>query len=553
MTVTSSPRRGRLLELAVTDLGIIDHLSLVLGSSMTALTGETGAGKTMVVGAIDLLLGGRADSLLVRAGATEAVVEGRFDIDDDELVLTRVVPADGRSRAYINGRMVTAAALAEQAAELVDLHGQNAHQSLLTTAAQREALDRFAAVDLGPLVEARAHRRALLTELDSLGGDAGARAREADLLRFQLEEIDGADLDDPAEDQALSSEEDLLAGAAGHRESASAAVAALTEEGGALDLIGQAISLLDGHGPFAGDASRLRAAQAEMADVATGVRSVGETIDDDPERLNVLRQRRQLLVDLSRKYGTATLDDQIEGGPTRGTIADVITYRDAVRERLAAIEGHDVRAEALEAEVAAASKRVASAAAAVGRTRRRAAPRLARAVQDHLADLAMVDAALSVDVSETDPGDDVTFLLAANRGSEPAPLARVASGGELARTMLALRLVLSSAPPVLVFDEVDAGIGGQAALAVGRALAALGADHQVLVVTHLPQVAAYADHQVHVSKAVRKGTTVTSARVLDGDERVVELSRMLSGTPDNERVQTAATELLTVAADDRGR
>ena len=553
MTAAPSVRRGRLVELAVTDLGIIDHLSLVLGPSMTALTGETGAGKTMVVGAIDLLLGGRADSLLVRSGAAEAVVEGRFELDDDELVLTRVVPADGRSRAYVNGRMVTAAALADQAAELVDLHGQNAHQSLLTTAAQREALDRFAAVDLAPLLVARAERRRLTDELESLGGDAGARAREADLLRYQLTEIDAADLDDPDEDQALSQEEDLLAGAAGHRDSAAAAVAALTEEGGALDLVGQAIALLDGHAPFADDASRLRIAQGEMADVASGVRAAGETIDDDPERLAGLRERRQLLVDLCRKYGTASLEDHAEARPTRGSLADVMAYREAVRERLVAIEGHDVRAATLEAEVAAASARVAEAAAIVGRRRRRAAPRLARSVQDHLADLAMVDAALTVAVGDADPGDDVTFLLAANRGSDPAPLSRVASGGELARTMLALRLVLSSAPPVLVFDEVDAGIGGQAALAVGRALAALGADHQVLVVTHLPQVAAYADHQIHVSKSVRKGTTVTSARALDADARVVELSRMLSGTPDNERVQTAATELLAVAADDRGR
>lgn len=548
MTTATTTPRGRLVELAVTDLGIIDHLSLVLGPSMTALTGETGAGKTMVVGAIDLLLGGRADSLLVRSGAEEAVVEGRFAIGNDEIVLTRVVPADGRSRAYVNGRMVTAAGLAERAAELVDLHGQNSHQSLLTTAAQREALDRYAAIDLGPLLEARTNRRRLITELESLGGDAGARAREADLLRYQLAELETANLGDPDEDQMLSQEEDLLAGAVDHRDAAAAAVAALTDEGGALDMIGQAISLLEGHRPFTDDATRLRGAQAEAADVATEVRAAGEVIDDDPERLDGLRQRRQLLVDLCRKYGTASLEEDSRVGPTRGTLADAIAYREEVRDRLAAIEGHDVRGAALEIEVEAASQQVAKAAASVGRARRRAAPTLAQSVQDHLADLAMADAALTVTVGDDDPGDDVTFRLAANVGSDPAPLSRVASGGELARTMLALRLVLSSAPPVLVFDEVDAGIGGEAALAVGRALAALGSDHQVLVVTHLPQVAAHADHQVHVSKSVRKGTTVTSARVLDDEERVVELSRMLSGTPESERVQTAAAELLSMAA-----
>ncbi|QXC62029.1 DNA repair protein RecN [Aquihabitans sp. G128] len=544
--------RGRLVELAVTDLGIIDHLSLVLGPGMTALTGETGAGKTMVVGAIDLLLGGRADAGLVRAGASEAVVEGRFDLDGEELILTRIVPAEGRSRAYVNGRMATAAALADEAVALVDLHGQHAHQSLLATRTQRDALDRFAGVDLAPLEAARAERRSIAEELGTLGGDAGARAREADLLRFQLGELDGAGLEDPDEDRALDELEDLLAGAVSHREVAGLAVAALTEERGAGDGVGVAIAALDGHAPFALLVERLRSTQAELADVAAEVRASGEAIDDDPERLAGIRERRQLLVDLRRKYGTAPVDD--EGRRTGGgTLHDVIAYRDAVAERLERLESHDARAAALEARLAEADQREAKAAAAVGKARRKAAPALARAVEGHLRDLAMPNARLQVAVGAEDPGDDVAFLLAANPGVDPAPLTKVASGGELARSMLALRLVLSEAPPVLVFDEVDAGIGGQAALAVGRSLAALGADHQVLVVTHLPQVAAFADQQVHVRKAVRGGTTVAGAATLDGDDRVVELSRMLSGTPDSERVQGAAAELLALASKERGR
>lgn len=536
---------GRLVELAVTDLGIIHQLSLVLGSGMTALTGETGAGKTLVVGAIDLLLGGRADNALVRRGAQEAVVEGRFEIDGEELILTRVVPAEGRSRAYVNGHMATAAGLAEQTAALVDLHGQHAHQSLLSARVQRDALDRFAGTDLDPLLHARREVRRLADELAGLGGDAGAREREVDLLRFQLDELDAAQLTDPDEDAGLDAREDELAGAVGHREAALAATAALTDDGGAADGVGQAVAALDGHGPFSLLVDRLRSVGAELADVAAEARRTGEGIDDDPAALAQIRERRQLLVELRRKYGSA------DGGS--GTLGDVIAYRDAVDRRLADLERHEERAAALQSELAEARRREAEAAAAVGATRRRARAALAKAVEGHLADLAMAAARFEVAVGADDPGDDVTFLLAANPGSAPAPLAKVASGGELARAMLGLRLVLSAAPAVLVFDEVDAGIGGQAARAVGRSLAELGAHHQVLVVTHLPQVAAFADHQVHVSKAVRGRTTVSSVAALDGPGRVVELSRMLSGSPDSETTREAAAELLASAAAERGR
>ncbi len=547
-----APGRGRLVELAVTDLGIIDRMALLLGPGMTALTGETGAGKTMVVGAIDLLLGGRADASVVRTGATEAVVEGRFEVDGEELILTRVVPADGRSRAYVNGRMATAAALAEAAGSLVDLHGQHAHQSLLAREVQRDALDRFAGIDVGPLQAARAARRAVEAELASMGGDAGARAREADLLRYQSVELEAAGLADPAEDLELDAAEDLLAGAVAHREAAAQAADALSADGAVVDTLGAAIAALDDHAPFAELLHRLRAAQAEAIDLAAEVRSVGEAIEDDPARLAEVRERRQLLVELRRKYGTAPLDDA-EGRVGTGTLADVIAYRDAIGARLAVLDGHDVRTAQLDRDLEAARGREAKLAKAVGKARRAAGPKLATAVAAHLADLAMPNARVEVVVGEADPGDDVELLLAANPGSAPAPLAKVASGGELARSMLALRLVLSAAPPVLVFDEVDAGIGGQAALAVGRSLAALGADHQVLVVTHLPQVAAFADHQVHVRKAVQGGTTVASASLLGVDDRVVELSRMLSGTPESERVQGAAAELLAVASRERGR
>jgi DNA repair protein RecN (Recombination protein N) len=547
----AAPPPDQLVELAVSDLGIIEQTRLVLGPGMTALTGETGAGKTLLVGAIDLLLGGRADPAMVRSGCDEAVVEGRFLVGGEELVLTRVVPADGRSRAYIDGRMATASALAERAGALLDLHGQHAHQSLLSPAVQRAALDAFGGIDLSELHAAREERRSVERALAELGGDAGTRAREADLLRYQLDELERAGLADPDEDARLDEREDLLADAAAHREAAAAVLALLGADGGAADQVGAAISTLDGRGPYLDHLARLRSLAAELADVVAEVRGVGEQIEDDPEELARIRERRQLLVDLRRKYGTAPRPDAPDGGA--GTLADVLALGTAAAARLAELEGHDERAAALDRAAVAAAEREAAAAQAVGRARRKAAGPLAAAVGAHLADLAMASARIEVRVGADDPGDDVTFLLAANPGVAPGPLAKIASGGELARAMLALRLVLRSAPPVLVFDEVDAGIGGQAALAVGRSLAALGADHQVLVVTHLPQVAAFADHQVSVRKAVHDGATVAGATSLDHAGRVVEVSRMLSGTPDSETVREAATELLGLAAGERGR
>ncbi len=545
------PPRNQLVELAVTDFGIIDHVRLLLGPGMTALTGETGAGKTLLIGAIDLLLGGRADPAMVRTGCDEAAIEGRFVVDGEEVVLTRVVPTDGRSRAYVNGRMATATVLGDQATSLIDLHGQHAHQSLLAPGVQRAALDQFAGIDLEPLREARAERRRIAAALDELGGDSGARAREADLLRFQIGEIDGAALDDPDEDAALDALEDLLADAVAHRESASRAVEAIGGDGGAVDQVGAAVAELDGRGPFADVLGRLRSVQAELTDAAADLRTAGESIEDDPARLAEIRGRRQLLVELRRKYGSAPHAGSPEGGA--GTLADVIAYGRDAADRLAEIDGHDERAARLDREASAARDAEAAAASIVGSARRAAAPHLATAVEGNLAQLAMATARFAVEVGDTDPGDDITFTLAANPGSAAGPLAKVASGGELARAMLALRLVLSVAPPVLVFDEVDAGIGGAAALAVGRSLAALGADHQVLVVTHLPQVAAFADAQVNVVKAVIDGTTFASTTPLGADERVIELSRMLSGTPESERVQEAAHELLELAATERGR
>jgi DNA repair protein RecN (Recombination protein N) len=481
----------------------------------------------MLVEAIDLLVGGRADATVVRVGAAEARVDGRLVVDTpdgpDELVLTRVIPTDGRSRAYVNGRPATVSHLAELTRDLIDLHGQHAHQSLLSVAAQRAALDRFAGVDLGPLRAARARITEIDAELAALGGDERARAREIDLLRFQVAELDAAAIVDAGEDDSLAREEALLADALAHREAGDAAIEALRGEGGTADSLAAALGVLGHREPFDPIVARLRGVAAELDDVAAELRSQTEAIEEDPERLAAIRERRQLLVDLRRKYGA--------------DLAEVMAFHAETEQRLRELERYDARAAELDAARRDALADERRAAEAVGRQRRSAAPAIAAAVEERLRELAMPNAAIAVEVGEhpdDNPGDQVRFLLSANPGAPVLPLSRVASGGELARAMLALRLVLVGAgsdggATTLVFDEVDAGIGGAAAIAVGQALAELGQHRQVLVVTHLPQVAAGASRQLVVAKEVVEDATYASVAEVEGERRVDEIARMLSG------------------------
>jgi DNA repair protein RecN (Recombination protein N) len=531
-----------LTELHVADLGIVADLTLVLDRGLTAITGETGAGKTLLVEALELLVGGRADTTLIRDGASEARVEGRFfdPTSGDETVLARALPSEGRSRAYVDGRLATVAELAEIGVRFVDLHGQHAHQSLLAPAVQRGALDRFAgSAATEPLAEyrgARADLRRIEADLAALGGDERSRARELDLLRFQIGEIEAAGIDDDGEDVALEAEEALLADAIAHREALVAAYGAV--EGPGLDAVGSAATALSGRVPFAELAERLRAAQAELAELGHELRVARDAVEDNPERLETVRARRHLLRELSRKYGE--------------TLADVRAYGIEAGRRLAELEGYEARAAELEAERGEARQRATSAAAALSRARLAGAGALAEAVTPNLRELAMPAAAFEVVVEPTEPTDDgadrVTFLMSANPGEPPRPLARVASGGELSRAMLAARVVLSEAPPTLVFDEVDAGIGGEAGAAVGRLLADLAGTHQVLVVTHLAQVAAFADAQVVVEKREQGKRTVASAQTVAGEERVRELSRMLAGVGESSHARSHAAELLEAGA-----
>jgi DNA repair protein RecN (Recombination protein N) len=526
-----------LIELGVRDLGVIAEARIPLQGGMTALTGETGAGKTMVVEALRLLSGGKAEPATVRQGAQEAVVEALFVLEETEWVIRRVVPAAGRSRSYLNGELVAANQLAELAAGLLEIHGQHSQQALMDRRHQREALDRFAGADTQPLATARSAVSRLRSELAELGGDERARQRQLDLLEHQLGEIESV-APSVGEDDELAAEEDCLAGAVEYRCAAAEALELLGGESAASDKLAQAVAVLRDVGPFVETALRVRGLVEELADATADLRTVAEGIEPDEERLAEIRERRHALADLRRKYGD--------------TIEEVLEYLDTARSELKSLREVDERRASVSSSLEEAVEELARRAGELGVQRRAAAPELAGEVAAVLGDLALGSALLEVSVQDTaelpGAGEAVEIRLSTNPGMAPGPLSKVASGGELSRAMLALRLVLSGGPPTMVFDEVDAGIGGEAAVSVGRSLAALGRERQVIVVTHLPQVAAFADTQVLVHKGVSGDSTFTTTKVLSQSERVVELSRMLSGSPDSEAARRHAEELLAEAS-----
>ncbi len=577
-------------ELRISSLGVIDSSTLELGPGLTVITGETGAGKTMVVTALGLLLGGRADPGAVRTGATRARVEGVVSaraladfrdavedaggaVEDGQVVLARNVAAQGRSRAWVGGASVPVATLAEVAEPLVAVHGQSDQHRLLKAGAQRSSLDRFAGPGLAATAQDYAGRWAELiaTErtLAEVVGSARERAREADQLRFGLSEVEAVD-PRPGEDTELAAEEARLGFADTLRAAAEQAREALSSEEGATDALGTtsvARRALDGvreHDPTAGElADRVAEVGHLLVDVAGDVASYAAGLDTDPARLAGVSERRAALTALTRKYGE-TIDEVLawaEGGAKRlldledtdGHIAELETRRDRIRDELQVLAG-DLSA-----------RRVA------------AAERLGQAVSDELTSLAMPHATLTIAVTQNDvptperPAgpvlqvggrwlragshgvDDVELLLAANTGADPRPLHKGASGGELSRVMLALEVSLAEtgSVPTFVFDEVDAGVGGRAAIEVGRRLAALARTSQVLVVTHLPQVAAYGDRHVVVHKSSDGSITSSGLVTLDESGRERELSRMLAGVDDSDSALAHARELLLSAAPER--
>ncbi|MGA8845978.1 MAG: DNA repair protein RecN [Nocardioides sp.] len=553
-------------EIRITQLGVIDASVLELGPGLTVITGETGAGKTMVVTALGLLLGGRADSGAVRIGAKQARVEGVVrvgelvdfraaveevggEVEDGVVVLARNVAAEGRSRAFVGGASVPVSALTEIAEPLVAVHGQSDQHRLLLPRAQRDALDRFGAAPVAAALSAYSdlyQRLAATTRrLDDVVATARERAREADVLRFGLTEIEQVD-PHPGEDVTLAADESRLGYADTLRTAAEQAREALSSDSGGADALtttSAARGHLDGvrdHDPeAAGLADRLAEITYLVSDVAADVASYADRIDTDPARLAATSERRASLTALTRKYGE--------------TIDEVLTWAREASTRLLELDSTDEQIAALTIERDHLQEALLAAGAALSAARREAAARLERQVTDELTLLAMPHAVITIAVTDIEPAahgaDDVAILLAANAGSEPRALNKGASGGELSRVMLALEVSLAGTSPVptFVFDEVDAGVGGAAAVEVGRRLAELARTAQVLVVTHLPQVAAYADRHVLVRKSSDGTVTSSGLTVLDDASREQELSRMLAGLSDSDTALAHARELLEVA------
>jgi DNA repair protein RecN (Recombination protein N) len=543
-----------LTSLRIRDLATIADVTLELGEGLNVLTGETGAGKSMLVDALALLLGDRADRAAVRPGAAKAVVEGvlaslprsalrcleesGLDIDE-QLVIRREVTAEGRSRAWVNGSPATIGVLATLGATLVDLHGQHQTLQLLEPLEQRALLDAFG--DALPAADAVAGAwhdlGALRTERDALVARRDEAQRRADWLRHVVEEVDAAKLR-PGEDETLDRDINRLAQAGTLGDEARRLADALDgDEASARTAVAaaeRALNALERHDPEVGPwRELLDGAYAQLDELARLASQYAETIADEPARLAELERRRDLLFTLKRKHGP--------------TLAEVIATRDAARAELDLLDSAAFDLRALEARLEAAIGALTGLAAALTAQRQAAATRLARDVSKLLPDLGLVGGRMTVALQplaevREHGAEDVTFLVQLNAGMEPRPLARVASGGELSRLMLALKVVLArqDAVPTLVFDEIDQGIGGEVGGRVGAALAQVATRHQVLVITHLPQIAARGDRHLRISKATREGMATSDVARLHGEDRVIELARMLGGDGDAERALARA-------------
>lgn len=564
-----------LAEIAISNLGVISHASSELSPGLTVLTGETGAGKTMVVTGLRLLTGGRADASRVRTGADGAVVEGAFGTqglpdevreaidaiaagagaepdENGEYLVSRSVKASGRSSAHLGGRKVPAATLSEMAGHLLTIHGQNDQLRLMAPEQQLAALDRF-----DPAIQAKldAYREAF-TAWRAAAKDLKERtekrlelAQEVDRLQFAIDEIDAV-APQAGEDEELVATINRLQDVDALREAAETALMAIDgadavggvggvggEEEPASDLIGRAQAALEG----ASDqelrdlGARLGEVAGVLSDVSAELGSYTSGLPSDPEELEKLLQRQQEIKGLTRKYAPDA--------------AGVVAWRDKAGARLAKIDTSEGAVEKLKARVAELERAMKKRAAALTKARTKAAGKLGAAVTEELHGLAMPKAQLTVNVAQAqygrDGADAVEILLAPNSALEPKPLATSASGGELSRVMLALEVILSesSSGATLVFDEVDAGVGGRAAVEIGRRLARLARGNQVIVVTHLPQVAAYADTHLHVSKDIGDVAVTSGVAALQPEERIEELARMMAGMDDSDTGRAHAAEL----------
>jgi len=528
-------------ELVVENLGLIAAARVSPGPGLVAVTGETGAGKTLLLGALRLLRGDPARSDRIGPAGLETRVEGRFIVGDEELAAARRLE-EGRSRAYLDGSMVPRRVLEERLRGVVEIVAQHEHVALGRDAAVRSIVD--AALDTAGREEREAYRcaweewQAIVFDRSALGGDRRALERELDLSRHQAREIDAAGVS-AGEDAELSRRAARLRHAQEIAEALGAAHAALSTDGGALDTFGAAVAALRRAAAYdAGlgePAARAAGLAEEAADLAGDLRLRGEEVEHDPSALDSVQQRLAVLADLRRKYGE--------------TLEEVVAYGAAAGQRARDLEGLLERADSLAHREAAAAEELASRGSRLAEARQAAGARLAATAEAHLRELGFRSPVLRVAVHPAPPArhgaDRVELLFASDAALEPALVSRVASGGELSRLVLAVHLAAGvGEAPVVAFDEIDAGIGGATALAMGEKLAALAEGRQVLVVTHLPQVAAFA----HTHLVVDREGSRASVRRVEGEDRLAELTRMLGGLPQSERGRGHAAELLAEAA-----
>lgn len=539
--------RPHIAELSVKDLALVSELRLELAPGLTVLTGETGAGKSMLVDALLAATGGRVAAGMVREGAERAKVEAVFaGAGDDELILGREIQP-GRAPARMNGETVPLAKLAERGAELVAIHGQGEQLRLARPAVQRDLLDAYGGHDRLRDAAATTHRtlRDVLAEREALGGDPRERARRLALLEHEVGEIDAARI--AADEASVLASALAVARSADHlRESAAAVYDLLVgERAAARDRLAIAARDLAAAAELdprlSEQAARLAASVDEVADLGADLRRYAESIEADPRDLAKLESRNDELAELKRKYGPS--------------LADVVAYGERSRRELSDVSSQEERLARLDADERAARDARASASGALHTVREKTAKKLAKNVEAELAGLGLERCHFTVTLDPVDPdasgADRVTFQIAPNPGEPFAPLQETASGGELSRIMLALEVVLAAQDetPVLVFDEVDAGVGGRLGEVVGRALWSLARQHQVLCVSHLAQVAAYADAHVKVRKEVRGGRTHVVADRLEPRDSVAELAEMLGAGGSSKSLAAGARELQAGAAD----
>jgi DNA repair protein RecN (Recombination protein N) len=538
-----------LAQLTIRNFALIDSVTLEFERGFNVLTGETGAGKSILIDAITAALGARGGGELVRTGADRASIEAVFEVGDYSLpavrewaedglvILAREISAAGRSSFRINGRMCTASTAREVAADLIDIHGQHDHQSLLHPDRHVEFLDAWAGKEIGALrrrvQELYAEMRSARKELESLLTGERERAHQLDLYRFQLEEIDAAKLT-AGEDDELTGDRSRLANAEKLLAAASAARAALDgAEVSAVDLLGAAardletIAALDEQAGPIGDL--LETAVTAAQEAATELRSYQDGIEFNPERLEQVQERLELYRALKKKYGD--------------TVEEILAYRETIAESLDRLSHSEERREELEQRFASLAAELDGAAAALFRARSKEAERFQELIARHLADLNMAGTRFAAELQPPSPAAEAwdrglpavigraEFLISANPGEPLRPLARIASGGEMSRVMLALKTVMAGSHPIaLIFDEIDAGVGGKAAEALGAKMAELSLSNQVLCVTHLPQIASMASRHLQVRKEAAGERTVVHVRSLEGEARVGELARMLGGS-----------------------